>query len=45
MHDITAARAFALHALYPAVAAGLPTLTDAGYQGVGAGIWNPLRSR
>ena len=42
-HDITAARVFALPALHPAAAAGIPTLTDAGYQGAGAGIWHPLR--
>ena len=32
-HDITAARIHALPALYPAAAAGLPTLTDKGYTG------------
>ena len=37
-HDITAARAHALPALYPAAAAGLPTLTDKGYTGAGIGI-------
>ena len=42
-HDITAARAFVLPAIYPAAAAGLPILTDAGYQGADIGIWHPLR--
>lgn len=42
-HDITTARAHALPALYPAAAAGLPTLTDKGYQGAGIGICHPLR--
>lgn len=41
-HDITAARQFVLPKLYPA-AAGLPTLTDKGYQGAGIGIRHPLR--
>jgi len=42
-HDITAARAFVLPLLYPAAAAGLPTLTDRGYQGAGIGIRHPRR--
>ena len=42
-HDITAARRFALPALYPAAAAGIPTLTDKGYQGAGIGIRHPRR--
>jgi hypothetical protein len=42
-HDITAARAHALPALYPAAAAGLPTLTDKGYTGAGAGIYVPTK--
>ena len=42
-HDITAARKLALHALYPAAAAGVVTLTDKGYQGAGIGIWHPRR--
>ena len=40
-HDITAARIHALPALYPAAAAGLPTLTDKGYAGAGIGIQVP----
>jgi hypothetical protein len=44
-HDITAARAHALPALYPAAARGLPTLTDKGYVGAGIGIHVPLRGR
>lgn len=44
-HDITAARAHALPALYPAAAAGLPTLTDKGYTGAGIGIMVPLKGR
>ena len=42
-HDITAARRFVLPALYPAAAAGTPTLTDKGYQGAGIGIRHPRR--
>lgn len=42
-HDITAARAHALPALYPAAAAGLPTLTDKGYTGAGIGILVPIK--
>jgi hypothetical protein len=42
-HDITAARAFVLPALYRAAASGVVTLTDKGYQGAGIGIWHPLR--
>lgn len=45
IHDITAARTHALPALYPAAAAGLPTLTDKGYAGAGLGICVPLRGR
>lgn len=37
-HDITAARAHVLPALYPAAAAGLPTLADKGYLGAGIGV-------
>jgi hypothetical protein len=44
-HDITAARAHALPALYPAAARGLPTLTDKGYVGAGIGIHVPFRGR
>ena len=42
-HDITAARDHVLPALYPAAAAGLPTLTDKGYAGAGIGIKTPLK--
>lgn len=42
-HDITAARAHVLGALYPAAAQGLPTLTDKGYTGAGIGIQVPLK--
>jgi hypothetical protein len=38
VHDITAARAHALPALYQAAAHGLPTLADPGYDGAGIGI-------
>jgi hypothetical protein len=44
-HDITAARAHALGALYPAAGKGLPTLTDKGYTGAGIGIHVPLKGR
>jgi DDE superfamily endonuclease len=37
-HDITAARAHVLPALYPAAAAGMKTLADKGYIGAGIGI-------
>ena len=43
MHDITAARAHALPALYRAAAAGLPALADPGYEGAGIGILIPAR--
>jgi DDE superfamily endonuclease len=43
VHDITAARARALPALYPAAAAGLPALADSGYQGAGIGILIPVK--
>lgn len=42
-HDITAARAHALPALYPAAAAGLATVTDKGYVGAGLGIQVPTK--
>jgi len=45
VHDITAARAHVLPALYPAAAQGLPTLTDKGYTGAGIGIHLPTRGR
>lgn len=44
-HDITAAREHVLPALYPAAAAGLPTLTDKGYAGAGIGIIVPFKGR
>ena len=44
-HDITAARIHVLPALYPAAAAGLPTLTDKGYTGAGIGIHVPTKGR
>jgi DDE superfamily endonuclease len=43
VHDITAARAHVLPALYPAAASGLPTLADPGYEGAGIGIHIPVR--
>jgi DDE superfamily endonuclease len=43
VHDITAARAHALPALYRAAAQGLVTLADPGYEGAGIGIHIPLR--
>jgi DDE superfamily endonuclease len=43
VHDLTAARARAFPALYPAAAAGLPTLADPGYEGAGTGILIPVR--
>jgi DDE superfamily endonuclease len=43
VHDLTAARLHALPALYPAAAAGLPTLADPGYDGVGIGIYLPAK--
>lgn len=42
-HDITAARAHCLGALYPMAAAGLPTLADKGYQGAGIGVHTPIK--
>ena len=44
-HDITAARAHVLAALYPAAAAGLAVLTDKGYTGAGIGIQVPVKGR
>jgi DDE superfamily endonuclease len=43
VHDITAARAHALPALYHAAATGLPTLADPGYDGTGIGIHIPVK--
>jgi hypothetical protein len=42
-HDITAARDHVLPALYPAAAAGMPTLADKGYTGAGIGVHVPIR--
>ena len=42
-HDLTAARAHALPALYRAAAKGLPTLADKGYAGAGIGIHTPFK--
>jgi hypothetical protein len=42
-HDITSASEHAFPALYPAAAAGLPTLTDKGYTGAGIGIHVPTK--
>jgi hypothetical protein len=43
VHDITAARAHALPALYRAAASGLAALADPGYEGAGIGIHIPVR--
>ena len=43
VHDLTAARAHAFPALYPAAVAGLPTLADPGYEGAGTGILIPVK--
>jgi len=43
VHDIAAARNHCLPALYAAAAAGLPTLTDKGYQGAGIGVHSPVK--
>lgn len=45
VHDITAARAHCLGALYKAAADGVPTLTDKGYQGAGIGVHSPVKGR
>ncbi len=44
VHDITAARACALPALYLAASLGMPTLADSGYEGAGIGIHVPAKS-
>ncbi len=41
VHDLTAARAHVLGALYAAAARGLPTLADPGYEGAGIGVHTP----
>jgi DDE superfamily endonuclease len=43
VHDLTAARAHALPALYRAAATGLPALADPGYDGAGIGIHIPVK--
>jgi hypothetical protein len=43
VHDITAARAHVLGALYVAAGQGLSTLSDLGYQGAGIGILTPVK--
>lgn len=43
VHDLTAARACVLPALYPAAAAGLPALADPGYHGAGHGVLAPIK--
>lgn len=42
-HDLTAARAHVLGALYAAAAQGLPTLADPGYEGAGHGVHTPVK--
>ena len=42
-HDLTAARAHVLGALYAAAGRGLPTLADPGYQGAGHGVHTPVK--
>jgi len=44
VHDITAARAHALPALYRAASLGMPTLADCGYEGAGIGIHVPVKN-
>jgi hypothetical protein len=43
MHDLSAARAHVLPALYAAAARGLPTLADLGYDGAGHGVLTPIK--
>ncbi|MFB4282334.1 transposase family protein [Nonomuraea sp. MTCD27] len=43
VHDLTAARAHVLGALYAVAATGLPTLADSGYDGAGIGIHAPIK--
>jgi len=42
-HDLTAARAHVLGALYAAAGRGLPTLADPGYQGAGHRVHTPVK--
>jgi hypothetical protein len=44
VHDITAARAHALPALYRAAARRMPALADGGYEGAGIGICVPVKN-
>ena len=44
-HDLVAARAHALPALYPQAARGLPVLADKGYVGAGAGVHTPIKEQ
>lgn len=44
-HDITVARKHVLPASYAAAARKLPTLTDKGYVGAGAGVKTPVKGR
>jgi len=44
VHDITAARAHALPALYRAAATGMPALADSGYEGAGIRIHIPVKN-
>jgi hypothetical protein len=43
VHDLTAARAQLLGALYAAAARGLPTLADSGYDGADIDIHTPIK--
>ncbi len=45
VHDITAARAHCLGALYAAAGRGLPTLADKGYASTGIGVHTPIKGR
>jgi len=42
-HDLTAARAHVLGALYAVAGRGLPTLADPGYEGAGHGVHTPVK--
>lgn len=45
VHDITAARAYCLGALYKSAADGVPTLADKGYEGAGVRVHTPVKGR
>lgn len=45
VHDITAARAHCLGALYKSAADGVATLADKGYEGAGIGVHSPVKGR